>query len=142
FAAHHIVFDGGSQAALAADLSAAYRQLAAGRAAAWPAPALALADVAAWEQAAWRAAGPAMADHWRAQLAGARPPPLPLADGPGARDLAPAPAITRAFTQAGAAIERLRRTAAALGSTPFLVALTSLGATLRALTGAGDVCIA
>ncbi|HSK01575.1 MAG TPA: condensation domain-containing protein, partial [Kofleriaceae bacterium] len=154
FAVHHIAFDGGSLAPFLADLSGAYRQLAAGREVAWSAPALALADVAAWEQAAWRTAGPAMAAYWRDQLAGARPPPLPRADPPGplahapeltparAPELAPEPVITRSFTLARPALDRLRRTAAALGATPFLVALTSFGATVRALTRSDDVCIA
>ncbi|MEJ7599832.1 MAG: condensation domain-containing protein [Kofleriaceae bacterium] len=139
FSVHHIVFDGGSMPAFVGDLALAYRAVSAGTVPAWS-PAYELADFAAWEQQVSHQHGATMAAYWRDQLAGAHPPALPLSDWTGELDFAPEPAITHRLELT--CLDRLGRTAAATGSTPFLVALTSFGMTLRALLGSDEVCVA
>jgi nonribosomal peptide synthetase protein BlmIX len=134
---HHIAFDGGSLAIVAADLAAAYDAACRGRpAGAGGERARALPGSRAPEPVDTRDLA-----HWRGRLEDA-PPPLKLWSRPEARDPGgERRAVTAGFTLGPARARLLGQRAREAGATPFMVVLAALVAALARYTGRTDLVV-
>ncbi|MGP0052658.1 MAG: condensation domain-containing protein [Solirubrobacteraceae bacterium] len=135
---HQLVTDPRSSEILARELGPAYERARGGRAGALPEIGWQYADWCAWQEA--RLSGErlrSLQGWWRSELAGAALPALP-ATGDGARGAKRYARRRLPEAVAGG----IRRRAAAAATTPFVVALTALRATLHALTGQSDLALA
>ncbi len=136
---HHAVADGWSMGVLVRELGALYPAALAGAPAPLPEPPLQYGDYAVWQRrrldGEWMAAEVA---HWRGALDGA---PLVL-DLPSDRPRPAQQGIAGAqlpVNLSGDLAAAVRETAAAAGTTPFMVLLAAFFAVLHRWTGAGDL---
>ncbi|WP_088642521.1 non-ribosomal peptide synthetase [Micromonospora wenchangensis] len=138
---HHIVHDGWSFGLLTAELAQTYAGLVAGRAPDPAPPALQYADYAVWQRRSYDEGHVgAQLDFWKRRLAGVPdlfPPPTHRPGPPGARPVGRTVPV-RLSTETSHAVRELSQTT---GTTPFMVLLTALAATLHNLTGADDIAV-
>ena len=138
---HHCVTDGWSNGVLAAELSAGYRDVVAGRPWSLAAPGLQYRDYAAWQRS--RLDGPELADlhdFWRSAAADLPRLDLP-ADAPGDVRAGPSPGANHAIVLDAGTSARLDELRRAAGGSQFILVLTGLTAVLRAVTGQSDLVI-
>ncbi|MFF4404870.1 amino acid adenylation domain-containing protein [Streptomyces sp. NPDC001404] len=137
---HHIACDAWSVRIVASELSQVYTAFVQGVPDGLAPLAVQYADFAAWQQQ--RLSGPALERqlaHWREALAGALPAELPTdRPRPATRDSSGADVPFR-FPEGLS--DRVRRLAAAHGTTPFTVLLTAFQALVSRWTGQPDVSV-
>jgi hypothetical protein len=134
-AAHHIAFDGWSEAIMAGELSAGYNAFLAGSAAPED-PAPTLAQIATASRSHVPAAElEAQREHWRAEL---RDIPALRYGGAGG-DLAPGEPRVREYPLAPGTLDGVGRRAEAHGVTPYTVLLALYGRALADVSGQRDI---
>ncbi|MFE7191828.1 amino acid adenylation domain-containing protein [Kitasatospora sp. NPDC057541] len=136
---HHIVWDEGSLPVLEGELAALYQELAAGRPAELPEPAVQYADYSAWLYRDPEHAERQLA-HWREQLADAPTEPALPTDHP-RPEVQGFRGDFHRFSMPRPVAEAVRALARSEDATPFMVLLAGLALTLHRRTGQRDLVL-